>query len=87
MNFGGCLLQVSTADSEAGARSLEPEPPPRSSKEKVVALVQEYRAKVLLMPCRWKVVWALVLLLWAPLAYTVLALVPVSNQPPSPSSL
>ena len=43
----------------------------RSKKEKVIALVVEYRDKVMLMPCKWKVVWALVLILWAPLAYTV----------------
>ena len=50
----------------------------RGAFEKITALVQEYREKVALMPIRYKLLWAVVLLLWAPLAYTVLAVVPGS---------
>ena len=59
------------AEEEETEGEEEEEEDTRSKKEKVIALVVEYRDKVMLMPCKWKVVWALVLILWAPLAYTV----------------
>jgi hypothetical protein len=42
------------------------------------ASAREYKGKLAAVPTRWKVVWVLGIAVWAPLAYTVLLIVPGS---------
>lgn len=46
--------------------------------EKTKAVVMPWVEKLSVLPCYWKVIWAVVLLCWVPIAYTVAAPVPGS---------
>ena len=59
------------------SREEEPEDE-RDCKEKVRANLVETRDNLAMMPVHWKIIWVVVLLLWAPIAYTVAAPVPGS---------
>ena len=59
------------------SREEEPEDE-RDCKEKVRANLIETRDNLAMMPVHWKIIWVVVLLLWAPIAYTVAAPVPGS---------
>lgn len=68
---------------EAGIGATpEPEPEPeedeRGCVEKGTAMAIEYKETLSVLPLHWKVIWAVVLLLWVPIAYTVAAPIPGS---------
>ena len=60
----------------------EPEPEPEEDEQgcvdKGIAMTLEYRDTLSVLPFYWKIIWAVVLLLWVPIAYTVAAPVPGS---------
>eukprot|EP01043_Picozoa_sp_COSAG02_P019365 COSAG02_NODE_929_length_15840_cov_55.918493_2_plen_229_part_00 len=72
------------------AASMVPEPEPEPEPElqpavdeqgcvdKGMTMVLEYKETLSVLPLYWKIIWAVVLLLWVPIAYTVAAPVPGS---------
>ena len=46
--------------------------------DKAIAVTMEYKETLSVLPIHWKIIWAIVLLLWVPIAYTVAAPVPGS---------